>query len=253
MKVGVIQMESVVGEVGRNIDAAERLIDLAAEGGSTVALLPEYWSTGFFPGSRDYRKYDLAAPDDGPAMSAIKEKASQHRLHIVASIFERDVTDLGIESIYFRTGSRYPVFSVDGWKVGLILCYDTYFPEAIRCLALAGAEVVLAPFGISDTKKTLWRELLATRAFENIAYVLAANNIGHAPAPDMPIVMGGHSIAFDPLGEQIAMASYDCEEVLQVVLDREHLQHARRLHFMFRDRRPETYGIISTPTDEIQR
>ena len=292
MQVGVIQMESVVGETERNIQTAARLIDLAAEGGSTVVLLPEYWSTGFFPGSRDYRKYDLAAPDDGPAMSAIKEKASRHRVHVVATIFEQDgtdlfydaamlvgpdgaiigkyrkthiggerhividgelVTDLGIESIYFRTGSRYPVFSIDGWKVGIILCYDTYFPEAIRCLALAGAEVVLAPFGISDTKKTLWRELLATRAFENIAYVLAANNIGHTPVPDMPIVMGGHSIAFDPLGEQIAMASYDREEVLQVVLDREHLQYARRLHFMFRDRRPETYGIISTPTDEIRR
>ena len=291
MQVGVIQMESVVGEIAHNVETAQRLIDYAVEGGATIALLPEYWSTGFFPASRDYKKYDLAAADDGPAIAAIKQKASQHRIHIVATIFEKDgtdlcydtailvgpdgimgkyrkthvggerhividgelVTDLGIESIYFRTGSRYPVFDIDHWKIGIILCYDTYFPEAMRCLALGGAEVILTPFGISDTKKTLWRELLATRAFENISYVLAANNIGYAPAPDMPIVMGGHSIAFDPLGEKIALASYDQEEVLQVVLERQHLESARRLHFMFRDRRPETYGIICTPTDEIQR
>lgn len=65
MQVGVIQMESVVGETERNIQTAARLIDVAAKQGSTVILLPEYWSTGFFPGSRDYRKYDLAASDDG--------------------------------------------------------------------------------------------------------------------------------------------------------------------------------------------
>ena len=64
----------------------------------------------------------------------------------------------------------------------------------MRCLALGGAEVILAPFGISDTKKTLWRELLATRAFENISYVLAANNIGYAPAPDMPSILSAKKL-----------------------------------------------------------
>ncbi len=285
-------MESVVGEVERNIETAARLVDIAAADGAKVTLLPEYWSTGFFPASRDYARFDLAATVEDAAMATMRSKAAQHRLHIVATIFERDgsdlfydtailigpegeiagkyrkthiggerhividgevVTDLGIESIYFRTGSRFPVFRIGAWKIGIMLCYDSYFPEAARCLALGGAEAILAPFGISDTKKTIWRELLATRAFENIAYILAANNIGYVPAPDMPIIMGGRSIAFDPLGEKLTEASYDQEEILKVVLDRAHLLHARRLHFMYRDRRPETYGIISSPTDEIER
>ena len=292
MKLALIQMESKVGDVNNNISTATRLIDEAAAAGANIILLPEYWSTGFFPASRDYKMYDLAAPDNGVAMTAIKEKSLDHHIHIVATIFERDgsdlyydtsilvgpdgkiigkyrkthiggerhvvidgelVTDLGIESIYFRTGSRYPVFEINGWKVGIILCYDTYFPESTRCLALAGAEVILAPFGISDTKKTIWKELLATRAFENMAYIAAANNIGYVPTPDIKMVMGGRSIAFDPLGELITEASYDQEEILYVDLDHDHILYARRLHMMFRDRRPETYGVISTPTDEIDR
>ena len=292
MKLALIQMESKVGDIDNNVSTATRLIDEAADAGSKIILLPEYWSTGFFPASRDYKMYDLAAPDNGTAMTAIKEKSLEHRIHIVATIFERDgsdlyydtsilvgpdgkiigkyrkthiggerhvvidgelVTDLGIESIYFRTGSRYPVFDINGWKVGIILCDDTYFPESTRCLALAGAEGILAPFGISDTKKTIWKELLATRAFENMAYIAAANNIGYVPTPDIKMVMGGRSIAFDPLGDLITEASYDQEEILDVDLDHDHILYARRLHMMFRDRRPETYGIISTPTDEIDR
>ena len=292
MKLAIIQMESVLDEVQRNVESALSLLEQAAAQGAEVALLPEYWSTGFFPATRDYRRYDLAADDDGMAMTAICRKAAELGMHIVATIFERDgsdlcydtamlvrpdgriagkyrkthiggerhivvdgelATDLGIESIYFRTGMRFPVFDIGEWRVGIMLCYDTYFPEAARCLALAGAEVILAPFGISDTKKTIWKELLATRAFENIVYLAAANNVGHVPAPDMPIVMGGHSIAIDPYGEVLTIASYDQDEVLRVDLDRNHLLRARRMHFMFRDRRPEAYRIISTPTDDISR
>ena len=293
MKTALIQMDSKFAEIDENIKTASRLIDDAAKQGAKIILLPEYWSTAFFPATRDYKCYELAAPDTGPSITAMREKAVEHNLHIIATIFEQDGsdlfydtamlidpdgniigkyrkthiggerhividgklnTDLGIESIYFRTGSLYPVFRIGEWNVGIILCYDTYFPEAARCLTLAGAEVIMAPFGISDTKDTIWKELLATRAFENMVYFLAANNIGTVPAPDIPIYsLGGKSIAFDPIGKMIAEASYDQEEVLTIELDREHLEYSRKLHMMFRDRRPETYSIISTSTDKIQR
>ena len=94
MKVALIQMESKVGEIAANVSIAERLIDQAAAAGAEVVLLPEYWSTGFFPASRDYSKYDLAAPDDGLAMGAMRSKAAEHGLYIVATIFERDGSDL---------------------------------------------------------------------------------------------------------------------------------------------------------------
>ena len=70
------------------------MIDDAAAQGAEIILLPEYWSTAFFPATRDYACYALAAPDTGPAITAMKDKAVQHRLHIIATIFERDGTDL---------------------------------------------------------------------------------------------------------------------------------------------------------------
>ena len=200
MKTALIQMDSKFSEIDENIKTASRLIDDAAKQGAKIILLPEYWSTAFFPATRDYKCYELAAPDTGPSITAMREKAVEHKLHIIATIFEQDGsdlfydtamlidpdgniigkyrkthiggerhividgklnTDLGIASIYFRTGSLYPVFRIGEWNVGIILCYDTYFPEAARCLTLAGAEVIMAPFGISDTKDTIWKELLA--------------------------------------------------------------------------------------------
>lgn len=293
MKAALIQMDSKFAEIDRNITTAERLIDEAAQQEADIILLPEYWSTAFFPATRDYKCYNLAAPDTGPAITAMKDKAVQHQLHIIAPIFERDGSELfyntamlinpngeiigkyrkthigpdrhividgkldtalGCESIYFRPGTQYPIFRIGGWKVGIMICYDTYFPEAARCLTLAGAEVIFSPFGIADTKDTLWKGLLATRAFENMVYVLVANNIGTVPAPDVPEYrLGGKSIAFDPIGKLISEASYDEEEILMIKLERAHLNYARRLHFLFRDRRPEGYGIISTLTDKIDR
>ena len=80
MKTALIQMDSKFGEIDRNIVTAERLIDDAAADGAEIILLPEYWSTAFFPATRDYACYDLAAPDTGRAVSAMKAKAVQHQI-----------------------------------------------------------------------------------------------------------------------------------------------------------------------------
>ena len=161
MKTALIQMDSKFAEIDENIKTASRLIDDAAKQGAKIILLPEYWSTAFFPATRDYKCYELAAPDTGPSINAMREKAVEHNLHIIATIFEQDGsdlfydtamlidpdgnimgkyrkthiggerhividgklnTDLGIESIYFRTGSLYPVFRIGEWHVGIILC-----------------------------------------------------------------------------------------------------------------------------------
>ena len=189
-------MESVGGEVGRNVDLGLRLLDQAAASGAEVALLPEYWSTGFFPASRDYRRYDLAAADDGPADDGDPRQGGRagharggdhlrarrqrpllrhrhagrtgraHRRQVSQDPHRRRAPHRRGRRAGHRPGHRVhllphrhalPVFGIGEWRVGIMLCYDTYFPEAARCLALAGAEVILAPFGISDTKKTIGR------------------------------------------------------------------------------------------------
>ena len=111
------------------------------------------------------------------------------------------------------------------------------------------------PYEAQDLVKKYEKEIgLTVLDFENMVYVLVAYNIGTVPAPDVPEYrLGGKSIAFDPIGKLISEASYDEEEILMVELERDHLNYARRLHFLFRDRRPDGYGIISTLTDEIDR
>jgi len=128
----------------------------------------------------DYDFYDLAAPADGHAMSRVAEKAREHGVHIVSTIYEEtgpgvysnssmivdpqgeivhkyrrvQVPDRrGLEKLYDRGGSKFPVTRIGEWCVGIIPCYDTLFPEAARCLALRGAELILVPFGASTTER----------------------------------------------------------------------------------------------------
>ena len=293
MRLALLQFNSVVGAVEANVARAVELVDESAAAGAELLVLPEYWSTGFFPLSRDYGMYSLASTADGHAMRAVRERASRHGVHVVATIFEQDgtdlyydtamlvspdggivgkfrkihpgaerhvptesgiVTDLGIETIYFRPGTRFPVFRVGEWRVGIMLCYDAFFPESARCLALGGAELIVSPFGAIDTSETsIWKELLLTRAFENIAYVAVCNSVGVASAPDLDLSLGGRSMVISPLAEVLGEASTDREEIVYAEAQRDELLRARRLHFVFRDRRPEAYGAIARATDDLAR
>ncbi len=281
MKLALIQMESRMGEIETNVSAACTYIDQAAADGADCIVLPEFFSTGYFPVYRDYDYYDLASDENGPAISSIKAKARGHRVHIVATYYEKDGSDLyyntsmligpdggivgkyrkvqipafrGIEKLFFRPGSKFPVFPMNGWRVGIMLCYDTFFPESARCLALGGAELILVPFGASDTEKSVWREMMITRAFENGAFLAACNSVGEVPMTDGDtFVMGGRSVIVDPLGQVVSEAGRTDSEIAYGDIDRAQVEAARKRYFMFRDRRPDAYGIISTQTEEIAR
>ena len=281
MKLALVQMESSVGEIERNVAAACNHIDEAAGGGAECIVLPEFFSTGYFPVYRDYNYYDLASDEHGCAISSVKAKAREHSVPIVATYYERDGSDLyyntsmligpdgeivgkyrkvqipafrGIEELFFRPGSKFPTFPMNGWRVGIMLCYDTFFPESARCLALAGADLILVPFGASDTEKSVWREMMITRAFENGAYVAACNSVGAVPMSDGDtFVMGGRSVIVDPLGQVVAEAGRVDSGIVSGDIDRNEVEGARKRYFMFRDRRPDAYGIISTSTEDIPR
>ena len=181
-------------------ERASSFIDEAAGDGAQLVVLPEFWSTGYFPLAVDYSLYDLADSEDGKATTAVKEKARQHGVHIASTIYERQAAGLfyntsmmvnpegeiiskyrkvhvparrGLEKLFYRGGSKFPVARVGEWQVGTMLCYDTLLPEPARCLALNGAELILAPFGASTTEGGIWEHMIITRAFENGAYVAA--------------------------------------------------------------------------------
>src|SRR5260370_39642886 len=170
-----VVMQRDGGAVAReeNVERACAFIGQAGEAGSDLVVLPEFFNNEYFPQYRDIRYMDYAESDDGYTQSRIKELARRHGIYILSTIFEmarpglyydtamligRDGAILGkyrkvhpaallsLEKIYFRGGSSFPVFHVDEWTMGISTCYDNLFPESCRCLALNGAELILAPY-----------------------------------------------------------------------------------------------------------
>ena len=279
MRLSLIQMNSKVGDIEHNVDHAGDLIDQAAQNNPDLIVLPEFWSTGYFPLSIDYSLYDLAANENGLAMTRVKEKAIEHDINIVSTIYERAGPGVfynsamivnpqgdiilkyrkvhvparrGLEKLFYRRGSKYPVAEVNGWRMGIVLCYDSLFPEPTRIMALKGAELIVIPFGASTTEHSIWDQLMVARAFENGCYVAPCNAIGNHSMPDgSPFNLGGKSLIANPYGAIIAQGGTDDEEIVTGDLDLQEVEDVRRKYFMFRDRRPDTYDILSLPSEDV--
>ena len=271
MKLTLIQMNSG-GERDDNLARALKLIDAAAAAEHPdLIVVPEFFNTIFFAQYREPSYMDLAEPDDGPTITAIQERARAHRCHIVATIFERESAGLyydtamlidpagaivgkyrkvqpaavqSLEKIYFRYGSYFPVFRVGEWRVGINICYDTFFPESARCTALNGADLIVVPF--AAPKQTLWRDMMRTRAFDNGVWFAPCNKVGTEGEWTFP----GNSMIVDPMGKVVTEAGED-EETISASLDLRAVTTTRQRYPMFRDRRPELYGPICAATEDI--
>ena len=129
---------------------------------------------------------------------------------------------LSLEKIYFRGGSSFPVFRLGEWTLGFSVCYDNLFPESCRCLALNGAELIVAPYAtpVDDP----WENFLTTRALENGVFLAACNHVG----PEGQWRMSGKSMVIDPLGKICVRASGTEEELITWECDREQVVQARR-------------------------
>lgn len=271
MRLTLIQMNSAA-ERDANLARAEELIDAAAADRPDLVVLPEFFNTPYFAQYRDYAYIDWAEPDDGPTITAMRRKAREHGTHIAATIFEEESAGMyydtailidpsgeitgkyrkvqpaavqSLEKIYFRYGSHFPVFRVGDWKVGFIICYDTFFPESARCVAVNGAELILVPF--ASPRQVIWRDVMRTRAFENGVYFAPCNKVGREDEWEF----GGQSLIVDPLGEVVAEAGADRDEIITAELDRDAVFEARRRYPMFRDRRPDLYKPICTATEDV--
>ena len=276
LRLALIQFHANSHDRAGNVERACAEIDRACAGAAgkpDLLILPELFNVEYFPQHRDWSYMRYAEPADGPTMVAICERARRHGVYVVAPIFEAaapghyydsamlvgpDGTIVmkyrkthpaameSLEKIYFRPGSRFPVFTLpNGWKVGAIICYDAYFPEAARSVALNGADLLVIPFAGGTMHH--WYDLLGVRAFENLLYVAACNKVGVEDGQPF----GGRSCVFDPLGKLVSTASGDREETLIVSIDRAQVWDARRRYTMYRDRRPDLYGVLVTEPEEL--
>jgi N-carbamoylputrescine amidase len=166
-------MQSESKTTAENVEKACTFIDEAARESPDLIVLPEFFNTGYIFVYRDFRNLDRAERENGPTMTAIKDKARQHQTNIVATIYEEHAPGLfydtaiyvdpqgdiigkyrkthppairSLEKIHYRYGSKFPVFNIAEFRVGTVICYDTSFPETTRISTLHGAELIVAPF-----------------------------------------------------------------------------------------------------------
>jgi predicted amidohydrolase len=268
LTVAAVQLNAT-GDKAANIARAGELVAEAAGRGARLVLLPEKW-TGF--GSPEILHACAERLDDGDSVAAMRGWAREHGIHLIGgSITERvdgadklfntcvafdphgDVAavyrkihlfdvDVGgrryRESDLEEGGEEIVTVEVDGWSVGLSICYDVRFPELYRILALRGAEVIVVPAAFTAvTGRDHWELLLRARAVENQAFVVAAGDWGEHPGGKRTY---GHSMVVDPWGTILA-ARPEGDGVVVASLDRERLEEIRTTLPALANRRPGAY------------
>lgn len=255
MRVALAQCAPGPGDVPGNL---HRLDGFAAAGADLV-VTPEMFLTGYAIGADAVRA--LAEPADGPSAAAVAALARQHRTAVLYGYPESDggqvfnaVALVGpdgsriagyrkthlfgeLDRAQFGAGADGPaVIELDGWRLGLLICYDVEFPETVRGLALAGADAVLVPTANMSGYDRVPATLVPARAYENQVYVGYANLAGREGG----LVYGGLSCMAGPDGADVVRAGRG-EELLVARLDRDALTASRRDNPFLADRRPELY------------
>lgn len=286
IKVAAVQMQCAA-DVETNLQRAEAMVREAKSKGAQLVLLPELWERPYFCQERRYEYYAYALPmEENPAVKMGARLSKELGIVLPISFFERDVnqlynsivcfdsdgTNLGLyrkthipddhyyqEKFYFKPGDKgFKVFNSQIGKIGIGICWDQWFSETARCLALGGAEILLYPTAIGsepilDTDSMPhWRRVMQGHSAANLMPVVAANRIGLESVEPCSANGGqksalefyGSSFMTDGTGALVQDASRDREEILYAEYDLDALAEDRLSWGLFRDRRPECYGAI---------
>ena len=286
MKIGIIQQHNTADKTGNMNRLAERIGDLAQRGAELI-VLQELHNSLYFCQVEDVNNFDLAEPIPGPSTAFYGELSHQLNVVIVTSLFERRAPGLYhntavvierdgniagkyrkmhipddpayYEKFYFTPGDLgfHPIDTSVG-RLGVLVCWDQWYPEAARLMALQGAELLIYPTAIgyesSDTadeqqrQREAWTTVQRGHAVANGLPLIAVNRVGHEPDPSGQtggIQFWGSSFVAGPQGELIYRASDTEEESLVVEIDLKHSEQVRRWWPFLRDRRIDKYGDIT--------
>jgi N-carbamoylputrescine amidase len=275
------QFACVASDDANRAKAEEQIRQLAAKGAKIICT-QELFSGLYFAQIIDYKEYDRAEPIDGPTNTLMKRLAAELDVVIIscyyeyamdgvyynsAAVFDADGALLGnyrkhhipdgpqyLEKYYFTPGdSPYLVFNSKYGKFGVVICWDEWFPEATRILALKGADFVFYPSAIGsepdnpdlDTSQT-WIDGIRGHGIHNNFYVCACNRVGREDATDGSGHMEfyGRGFVSDPWGRIIAEGKRGEEDLIIAELDLDEIKRARDILQFHRDRRTDSYGEI---------
>ena len=264
IRLALAQLCPVLGDLDGNLAMAERVTSEAAQAGARLVCFPELFLSGYHPGLLGKDLVRLAQPLTGEAVSRLGRAAARSRVSLIMGILERgeanDVLNssvvinargevagsyakahlFGSERDYFRPGNRFGVFQVDDVRVGVMICYDSGFPEVARLLGLQGAELIVVPAAWMDQDEDLWELNLRARAVDNLVFVAGVNRIGREG--DMRFF--GSSRVVGPRGRVLAAGKREIEEILYCDVDLSEVDRTRAEIHYWRDRRPELYGPL---------
>jgi N-carbamoylputrescine amidase len=281
LTVAAVQM-AMTDDLATNVAAAERLVRDAARRGAGLVLLPELFEGQYF--CKDQRAEDLgrARPIEGhPTVEHFRGVARELGVVLPLSVYERanyalfntvvvvdaDGSVLGTyrkshipdgpgytEKYYFSPGDTgFRVWDTAVGRIGVGICWDQWFPECARAMALQGAEVLLYPTAIGSEppdptwdSSGHWQRVMQGHAGANLMPVVAANRVGHEVGHPTEITFYGSSFIADATGAKVAEAGREGEAVLVASFDLDALRTQRLAWGLFRDRRPDLYGLVCT-------
>lgn len=280
MILSAIQM-AMAEDVSTNVATAERLVRDAAKQGAQVVLIPELFEGHYFCKDQTAEDLKRALPIEGhPTVEHFRSVAKELGVVLPISVYERannalyntvamidaDGTMMGIyrkshipdgpgytEKYYFSPGDTgFRVWNTRHGSIGVGICWDQWFPEAARAMALQGAEAILYPTAIGSEPPNPrwdssghWQRVMQGHAGANLVPVVAANRVGLEKGRATEITFYGSSFISDATGAKVAEANRTDEAVLVAKFDREELRQMRLSWGLFRDRRPELYRSLT--------
>lgn len=268
ISIALAQIESRVGDKTRNLQHMATYIAKAKKQKVDMVLFPELALTGYVVKDRTY---ELAETIPGPSTKKMEKLATENNLHVVFGMIEKSQNAKGVvyntavlvspdgilgryrkmylpthsifeEKRYFRPGYETPVFDTPVGKVGIIICYDLYFPETVRLLRLKGAELIACISASPNVRRHYFEILTAARALENTAYLAYVNLVGIQDG----LQFWGGSRLIAPNGRMIAQAKYDEEDMVAGTIDYSDISYIEPFIPALRDLRSELFDELGS-------
>ncbi|TLQ19022.1 N-carbamoylputrescine amidase [Lentilactobacillus parafarraginis] len=267
-------------DVKQNVQKAEDLVNQAAQAGAKIVLLQELFERQYFPQKQKPEFMNFASPqEDDLAVNELKKLAKKLKIVIPVSFFEKknqnrynsltvidaDGTiletyrkshipdDVGYEEKYYFTpgDTGFKVWNTQYGKIGIGICWDQWFPEAARCMALQGAQFIFYPSAIGSVpghpdidSRGHWQRTIQGHAAANLVPIIVSNRVGLETIDDSQINFYGSSFITDQTGKIVEQADDHSESVLVHSFDLEKIQATQNSWGLFRDRRPDLYKPI---------
>ncbi len=273
VSVALAQISCKVGDKNYNIRKIERYIKKAKKKQANLIVFPELALTGYV--CRDL-VYELAEPVPGPSVHQLEAIAKKENIHIVLGMLEKSSKAKAVlhntavligpegfigkyqkmylpthsvfeEKRYFRGGYQTPVFDTSVGKVGLIICYDVYFPEITRLLRLKGAQLVICISASPSVRRGFFEVLTTARSLENTMFLAYVNLVGVEDG----LQFWGGSRMIAPSGSIIAQAKYDEEDVVLADINYSEMDRVEIFVPLLRDLRPELFESLREQAENL--